>query len=96
VYDYEFGIMPNDSICYGEEIILNASGGVVYDWEPKSSLENSNTANPVASPDSTTTYAVRIQDTNGCEWEIRWKLKLSLRSPLIFPISKNMIAIKGH
>jgi gliding motility-associated-like protein len=76
VYDYEFGIMPNDSICYGEEIILNASGGVVYDWEPKSSLENSNTANPVASPDSTTTYAVRIQDTNGCEWEDSLEIKV--------------------
>jgi len=76
VHDYEFGIMPSDSICYGEEITLNASGGVIYDWTPKNSLTNSNTSSPIAFPDSTTMYAVQIEDSNGCEWEDSLEIKV--------------------
>ncbi len=76
VHDYEFGIMPSDSICYGEEITLNASGGVIYDWTPKNSLTNSNSSSPIASPDSTTTYVVQIEDSNGCEWEDSLEIKV--------------------
>jgi gliding motility-associated-like protein len=66
VFDYEFGIMPDDSICAGTSISLYASGGVAYDWNPKTSLQLSNTATPVASPDTTTIFSVRIVDANGC------------------------------
>ncbi len=69
VFDYEFGIMPDDSICSGEEITLYATGGTDYDWNPKNSLQNGNTANPIASPDTTTTYSVVITDANGCVGE---------------------------
>lgn len=66
VYDYEFGIMPDDSICSGDQITLFASGGADYDWNPKNSLENSTVATPVARPDTTTVYSVEIIDANGC------------------------------
>jgi gliding motility-associated-like protein len=69
VYDYEFGIMPDDSICSGTSIALFASGGVDYDWNPKSNLAMSSTATPVATPDATTVYSVRIVDSNGCVGE---------------------------
>ena len=68
VYDYEFGIMPDDSICYGEEITLRASGGVQYKWNPQNSLQDHDTSSPVATPDTTTVYSVDIVDDNGCEW----------------------------
>jgi gliding motility-associated-like protein len=76
VFDYEFGIMPDDSICYGESIVLNARGGVQYDWIPKASLQNSNTSTPVASPDTTTLYSVDIIDINGCTWEDSLEIKV--------------------
>jgi gliding motility-associated-like protein len=76
VYDYDFGIMPDDSICYGDEIVLSAFGGVQYEWEPASSLQNSNTANPVASPDTTTVYTVDILDENGCETRDSLEIKV--------------------
>ena len=66
IFDYNFGIMPDDSICYGSDIKLQASGGLHYDWSPKSSLQNSNTSMPIASPDTTTMYRVDIEDQNGC------------------------------
>lgn len=69
VFDYNFEIMPDDSICYGDNITLKATGGTHYDWTPKISLQNPNTSNPIASPDSTTTYSVYIKDNNECTYE---------------------------
>ena len=66
VFDYEFGIKPDDSICSGTSIPLYASGGVAYDWKPKNLLQSSNTAAPIATPDTTTIFSVRIVDANGC------------------------------
>ncbi len=66
VYDYGFDIMPEDSICYGTNIELNASGGIDYQWTPAESLDNPGTSNPIASPDTTTLYSVNIVDQNGC------------------------------
>ncbi|MCG8308980.1 MAG: gliding motility-associated C-terminal domain-containing protein [Cytophagales bacterium] len=76
VFDYDFNIMPDDSICYGESIVLKAGGGENYDWIPKNSLQNANTSTPVASPDSTTTYHVKIVDRNGCTGEDSLEIKV--------------------
>lgn len=76
VHDFSFSIMSDDSICYGESIALSAGGGVDYDWKPKSSLQNANTFMPVATPDTTTIYSVRIEDQNGCMGEDSLKIKV--------------------
>ncbi|MEZ4686295.1 MAG: gliding motility-associated C-terminal domain-containing protein [Bacteroidia bacterium] len=52
--------------CGNNAIQLQASGGVQYSWSPASSLQNPNTANPYADPDSSTTYTVTVTDANGC------------------------------
>jgi gliding motility-associated-like protein len=57
-------ISSNDTICEGSSTQLNATGGFAYSWSPASTLNNPNVANPVASPDSTTTYTVTIQNVN--------------------------------
>ena len=46
------------SICRGETIQLNASGGTNYSWSPSIGLSNSSIANPIANPQITTTYTV--------------------------------------
>ncbi|HEX8609620.1 MAG TPA: PKD domain-containing protein, partial [Pedobacter sp.] len=48
-------ILPNDTICVGTSTQLNATGGFSYSWSPASTLNNPNIANPIASPDTTTT-----------------------------------------
>jgi gliding motility-associated-like protein len=53
-------------ICAGSSVLLNASGGVSYNWLPSSSLNNAGISSPIASPSSTTTYAVTGTDANGC------------------------------
>jgi len=49
-----------DSICKGASAQLTASGGTSYLWIPSTGLDNNQSATPIATPDSTTTYMVVI------------------------------------
>lgn len=55
-----------DTICAGEHVLMIASGGQNYHWSPVEGLNNANVANPVASPEISTTYTVSATDANGC------------------------------
>lgn len=58
---------PDTTICRGDSVQLVATGtGIGYAWEPVTGLDNPNTFNPVARPDSTTDYVVYTVDGNGC------------------------------
>ena len=55
------------TICQGESSQLNAfamggSGAYTYEWTPTTGLNNPNIANPVATPEETTTYTVTVDD----------------------------------
>lgn len=56
----------NTSICYGDTVRLYASGGAFYLWSPASPVSNFNIADPIVSPEETTTFTVRVTDTLGC------------------------------
>jgi gliding motility-associated-like protein len=56
----------DQSMCDGGQLNLNASGGVTYFWDPSTGLSSTTIANPVASPQATTTYAVTVTDANLC------------------------------
>ena len=58
--DCDINISENTTINPGENVQLLASGGDFYQWEPPDGLNNTNTANPIASPEETTTYTVLI------------------------------------
>lgn len=58
---------PDASICFGAQTQLQATiVGSRFTWSPASSLQNSNTLNPVASPIATTSYLLTVYDTLGC------------------------------
>lgn len=57
-------ISPDSTICLGDNLQLNASGGFAYTWIPVTGLNNSNISNPLASPTSTTNYTVTISTIN--------------------------------
>ncbi len=69
VFDNLMGTDNDLSICYDNEIQLNAFGGATYAWSPTDGLSNPNIANPMASPEATTLYTVMITDENGCSKE---------------------------
>lgn len=52
-------------LCEGGTIPLLAEGGYQYNWTPAEGLSATNIPNPLASPDTTTTYVVEI--TYGCD-----------------------------
>ncbi|RMG32089.1 MAG: PKD domain-containing protein [Bacteroidetes bacterium] len=57
---------PDQQMCLGESVNLQASGGVSYQWRPATGLNDPTLPNPVASPAATTTYVVTGTDGNGC------------------------------
>lgn len=54
------------TICYGDQVTLQASGGVFYQWTPSFTLATPNQATTVAKPTDTTQYIVTVTDTKGC------------------------------
>jgi gliding motility-associated-like protein len=65
-FNFQPGAVSNGSLCYGKSISLNASGGTSYTWSPSASLQNPQSASPVASPTASTIYTVDIlNDSQG-------------------------------
>ncbi|MDB4285791.1 gliding motility-associated C-terminal domain-containing protein [bacterium] len=56
----------NTGVCFGLSTVLNATGGVTYQWDPQPTLTPLNVFNPTATPADTTTYFVTVTDTNTC------------------------------
>ncbi|MDX5480698.1 MAG: gliding motility-associated C-terminal domain-containing protein, partial [Hymenobacteraceae bacterium] len=54
------------TIVKGRSIELQASGGVSYAWSPAAGLSKTDIANPMASPEVTTTYTVTVVTAGGC------------------------------
>ncbi len=64
---YPNATINNDtSICSGNTIRLNATGGSIYKWSPAAFLDNPNISNPLVSPTSDVAYKVTVADTLGC------------------------------
>jgi gliding motility-associated-like protein len=56
----------NDIDCSNASATLSASGGVSYSWTPLQGTVGANTANPTVNPPTTTTYIVKVTNSNGC------------------------------
>ena len=57
---------PDTTICNGNSVTLNASGGTTYTWAPSTGLSTTTGANPVASPTNTIKYEVTVSNSYGC------------------------------
>lgn len=57
---------PDESICPGNSVQLQASGGITYAWSPNTGLSDPGISNPIASPSIPITYVVEVTDANGC------------------------------
>jgi gliding motility-associated-like protein len=53
---------PDLVLCPGGQVPLQVRGGVSYEWNPAEGLSNPFIANPIASPNQTTTYLAAITD----------------------------------
>lgn len=58
---------PDTTICYQSSAQLHgAIAGNSFTWSPSSSLNNSNSLDPIATPPSTTSYILTVRDNIGC------------------------------
>lgn len=63
----EVTVSPDQTICEGQSVKLQAAGAAVtYNWSPAQGLNRSNIADPMASPRATTTYQVVGFDGHQC------------------------------
>ncbi|MGK0364422.1 MAG: gliding motility-associated-like protein [Saprospiraceae bacterium] len=61
-------ITLDTTILVGESVQLNVTEGYdTYNWTPETGLSCTDCSNPIATPDTTTTYQVTVIDFNGCE-----------------------------
>ncbi len=71
--------VPSDTtICRGESLQLNVTGGSQYEWQPATDLSCSNCPNPVFTGDSTQLYTVRIWNNDSCS--VVRPVKISVRN----------------
>ena len=78
---------PDTAICKGRSVRLITSGGTSYSWTPANGLSNTSVINPVAKPGVTTTYAVKVTDSDGCSDTAHVKIKVINSVELIAGIS---------
>ena len=67
VNDLPIIVTSNDaSICFGDSIIISATGGASYQWLNQDSISNINISNPEIWPSSNSTYEVIVTGFNNC------------------------------
>ncbi|MFM2375655.1 MAG: hypothetical protein RLZZ165_752 [Bacteroidota bacterium] len=62
----QLSLAPSASVCKGQSVTLQASGGQNYAWSPSTGLSSTTSANPVATLTTTQTYTVITTNQGGC------------------------------
>ncbi len=96
VYEVDFAVIDSVSLCFGEGKPLSASGGVTYMWSPAEGLSSTSGPNPIASPDTTSTYNVFITDQNGCTYEDSVKVDVVPEIALDFQVIRDFNCESVH
>lgn len=81
------------TICAGSSLGLTANGAVSYTWSPSNTLDNSNTANVIATPLSTTNY-ILIGSANTCTG-IAMKQVVVIPLPTLQAVCENSVFCEG-
>jgi gliding motility-associated-like protein len=79
---FSTSISKDTSICLGQSVELFAFGGTNYKWESQESLSNPNIFNPIATPQCTTLYSVKIEKSPGCSRTEKIKITVN-QAPII-------------
>jgi gliding motility-associated-like protein len=62
-----FEINEGSKICEGESYQILANGALSYSWTPTQGLSDPNSSSPLATPQTTTLYKVKMIGENSCE-----------------------------
>ncbi len=71
-------------ICKGEQLQLRTVPGTQYEWSPAAGLSSTSIINPVATPEKSTVYRVKVTDASGCS-----------DTAIVQVILRNTVAVKS-
>jgi gliding motility-associated-like protein len=75
---------PDQTICSGFDVQLNASGGSMYQWSPARFLSNTVIANPIVQrPSASMRYVVTVTDTLGCPAMVKDTVIVNVIPPVL-------------
>jgi gliding motility-associated-like protein len=80
-------------LCKDATVDLEAGGGVVYQWAPATGLSDPGINDPVASPQTTTSYTLTVKDDIGCTSKA--PLTVQVIPPGDLQVSKNDTVCAG-
>jgi gliding motility-associated-like protein len=87
---------PGTTICFGKDYTLQGSGGVNYSWTPTATLIGANTATPVATPATTTTYQLRVIDNLGCASLVSDDVTVIITPPVVAYAGPDTTIVMGQ
>jgi gliding motility-associated-like protein len=73
------------TIADGESVLLEASGAETYQWTPEETLDDPQSASPLATPTVTTEYLVSGTDASGCTGTASVWVRISEDGPALDP-----------
>lgn len=84
------------TICYGEKIWLQASGGTYYSWTPTATVASPQQPRTLVWPKDTTTYVVTVTDTLGCPKPVQAAVVVNVVPPVPAFAGNDTIVTKGQ
>ncbi len=84
-------ISPDTSICEGDQLVLNASGGVSYSWS-----SGETTSNIIVEPTVSTTYNVTVTDANGCSADATTNVEVLSTTDILVSVNPNGTILTGQ
>ncbi len=87
-------VTGGDTICLGEKVQLNATAAENYLWSPATGLNNPTIANPIASPDTTTTYTLLAYDSSNC-FSASNSVRIVVYKPTVINIGNDTTIVAG-
>lgn len=82
------GVTPADTgVCPPATVQLHATGGVSYQWTPALYMNDTSSADPVITPETTTGYTAVVTDQNGCRDTIQAHVTVYPKAVLSLPDS---------
>lgn len=70
------------TICYGDQVFLQASGGSAYQWTPTATLTSPRSAATFAKPADTTRFIVTVTDVLGCPKPVNDTVQINVVPPV--------------
>lgn len=82
-------------LCEGDTAVITATGGILYNWTPNSSMEPDTGSVVHIFPGTNTTYLLEVTDSNGCKSDTSFDVTVVLPPAASFTYDTLMINCEG-